>query len=258
MCTYVFIIVYVYYVCIYVLFIVYVYYDCIGKIMQQLAPHVNEWVGRLWNTKQSTLKKTTAATTATTNTNPATSTVQELITPFFEQLFISNYLVYLHANYQAYSKKADYFTYTKRVYTKGTDGGTVLTNITYEVPVVPYRVYCYQQLQKCYYTLSPSSKEQVQCFLHKYNCYDPFFANIHTSDHIITCTPELGIDPPFCPNNDNNTGTTGASSTVLAAKWNEQHVFRKYIKYYVYTSITSNIWCLPICIGIIYYVLHNK
>lgn len=318
--------------------------------MQQHAPGVFEWVGRLWNAKQSKLaiklaavavangngncegmqgqqqqhgrgdanirtrniKVNTAASmddTATDTDTAATAAVTATglaaaWIPLFTHGYIRNYMVYLHANAEAYAAGETTFTWTKILppsssrrsssskSSKGTQqhdrnvstdtatatcnndpavsctdatstdtGGDSNTNvnsnsINYTVSVVPYRVWCYRQLQLRLDRLRQKDLEEqnqeqgnntnnnnggyarVRSLLELFDCYSPYF-NHNGEDTMAICEPEGGQEPPFC-----NVDPSSGHQNIISSKWNEQLIYRSYVRTVLVPVILKGLFAL--------------
>lgn len=139
-------------------------------IMQSRAPAVFEWVARLWN--------------ATASTTPgawcAPGTLPDGWTPILDDVGAA-YLPYLHANAVAYRDGRRQFTFEVQ--------GT-----RYErLPVVPYRVWCREQLQAAHAALPADARAAVDARLGEVGALAPLFA-----DGVIASGLYADTTPPLC------------------------------------------------------------
>lgn len=143
-----------------------------SKIMQVRAPAVNEWVARLWNTRQSEVRGDWAGPgTLPTGWSPILRDIGEA------------YLPYLHANACAWRDKQSRFDHT-------------VQGVTYRrLPTVQYRVWCRERLQQHFNALPVDAKPQVQKVLEQHGCWAPLWADgeipshLHDQSQPPVCTP---------------------------------------------------------------------
>lgn len=202
------------------------------KIMQQIAPHVYEWVARLWNCKQSNcidFNSTTGGVGASIDTNTTTSSITSVtsenkvssgfpsvgqIPKAWHGLFplLRDYLIYCQANAMAFSQKKVLFSYKK--------SNLIAYN---QIPVVPYRVWCYNKLRDHFKNLKPKDKKIVKDILVKHHCFTPYFDESNPEYLKPNCEPELNVEPPFCPKQIKGKG-------IISAKWPEDAVYKEWFK----------------------------
>lgn len=123
-----------------------------ARIMREMAPRVYEWVARTWNAKATRMDQE--------------SPLNDFSHPGWKFIFediCRTYLPYLHRNalaWQAGERRFDFET----------------GNVTYPaLPVVHYRVWCREELQRGFQGLSAAIKEQVKDVLSPYGGLDPLF-----------------------------------------------------------------------------------
>jgi glutathione S-transferase len=139
-------------------------------IMQARAPAVFEWVARLWNTRHSTAKGEWVA--------PGTL-------PAGWQVILKDvgeaYLPYLHANAAAFRAGRRRFDLEVQ--------GLCYHNL----PVVGYRVWCREQLQKHYAAVPDSARAAVDQQLQASGCLEPLLR-----DGCIESGLYADVTPPVC------------------------------------------------------------
>ncbi len=108
-----------------------------GLIMREQAPHVCEWVTRLWALRPEDLKNA-----------PQITTVPDDLGFFFEMIG-SDYFPYLQANADA-ADRGDKMVQHKA---QGTD---------WSVPTAPYRVYCLSELRREFRALEEDNRQMVR------------------------------------------------------------------------------------------------
>ena len=123
-----------------------------ARIMREMAPRVYEWVARTWNAKATRMDQE--------------SCLNDFSHPGWKFIFediCRTYLPYLHRNAVAWQAGERHFDFeTQRV--------------TYPaLPVVHYRVWCREELQRGFQGLSAAIKEQVKDVLSPYGGLDPLF-----------------------------------------------------------------------------------
>ena len=126
-----------------------------ARMMREQAPGVYEWVARLWNAKGPDF---IGATLQSPGTLPLS----------WEGLLrdIGNhYLPYLHANAIAFKQERRHFDLS-------------LDGVLYKrLPVVPYRVWCREQLQHAFLALDPATQATAQHTLIQHGCWEHLFLN---------------------------------------------------------------------------------
>ena len=149
------------------------------KILQQQAPAVYEWVGRMWNCKQDKLSSTFESV-CDNGTLPTS----------WNKLFplVAEYLQYLHQNALAWRLNKPSFKFLFK-------GGNSVAKHSL-VQTVPYRTWCRLELQRSFNELKASDHqgaEKVKLVLLEFNCWE-----ILWKDGTIECPPEFGTVPPLC------------------------------------------------------------
>ncbi|MDO8288093.1 MAG: glutathione S-transferase family protein [Parvibaculum sp.] len=119
-----------------------------ARIMRDEAPHVYEWLGRMWNAKASKLNG------ALVDEGTVPADWQPILTDIG-----ASYLPYLNANARAYQKGDTHY----RFETEGT---------TYHLPVHRYRVWCLERLQGRWRALAPDMQARVSAILAGTNCIE--------------------------------------------------------------------------------------
>ncbi|MGH8455083.1 MAG: glutathione S-transferase C-terminal domain-containing protein, partial [Nevskiales bacterium] len=139
-------------------------------IMQARAPAVFEWVGRLWNARHSTTRGDWHA--------PGTLPAGWL--PILKDAGEA-YLPYLHANARAFREGRKHFDFE-------------VQGVTYRrLPVVEYRVWCREQLQKHYAAVPDAARAGVDSLLQASSCLDPLLR-----DGRIESGLYAEVTPPVC------------------------------------------------------------
>jgi glutathione S-transferase len=139
-------------------------------IMQARAPAVFEWVARLWNARHSAIRgEWIASRTLPDGWAPILRDVGEA------------YLPYLHANAMAFRDGRRQFDFE-------------VQGVTYrKLPVVEYRVWCREQLQRHYAAVPESSRVLVDATLQAAGCLEPLLR-----DGRIESGLYAGMNPPVC------------------------------------------------------------
>lgn len=119
-----------------------------ARIMRDEAPHVYEWLGRMWNAKASKLDGPLVAA----------GTVPDDWRPILADIGAS-YLPYLNANARAFINGDKHYSFE----TEGT---------TYHLPVHRYRVSCLERLQARWHALAPEAQTRVREILKGTNCLE--------------------------------------------------------------------------------------
>lgn len=181
------------------------------KIMQQFAPNVYEWVGRVWNCKSKKLKDLDI------NANfPESGTLPKNWNKLLNLLH--DYLEYYHLNAQAYNDKKENFEWTFK--------GETCT-----VPMVPYRAWCRNELIKKFNACDKKSQDKIKEILQECNCFDLLF-----KDGSSDIEPECGTHPPFVLH------PPPEKREVLSYKWNFTPIMTSYfVPNITYTGITIGI-----------------
>jgi len=186
------------------------------KIMQQKAPAVFEWIGRMWNCKHDKLPATFSASCKD-------GTLPESWNGFFP--LVAEYLNYLHQNAVAWQQGLTSFEFPYK--------GGCATSKNSTVQTVPYRVWCRLKLQQRVNALSTQEvKEEVDSLLRLHHCWEPLWR-----DGQIECPPELGVEPPFCV-------PPQSSKNVDSPKWPLKPLLVRYAKYRVRDLFSQNIFIL--------------
>jgi glutathione S-transferase len=139
-------------------------------IMQSRAPAVFEWVARLWNAKAST----------THGDWCAPGSLPDGWTPILRDVGAA-YLPYLHANAVAFRDGRRHFDFAVQ--------GAQYRRL----PVVPYRVWCREQLQAAHAALPPEARVMVDAKLADVGALAPLLA-----DGVIASTLYADTTPPLC------------------------------------------------------------
>jgi glutathione S-transferase len=139
-------------------------------IMQSRAPAVFEWVARLWNARHSAIQGDwVAAGTLPAGWQPILKDIGEA------------YLPYLHANAVAFREGRRYFDFA-------------VQGVTYRrLPVVEYRVWCREQLQKHYAVVPENARAAIDDQLRSNGCLEPLLR-----DGRIESGLYAGLTPPVC------------------------------------------------------------
>ncbi|MGV8997993.1 MAG: glutathione S-transferase family protein [Parvibaculaceae bacterium] len=119
-----------------------------ARIMRDTAPHVVEWLGRMWNAKASKLNGPLVAT----------GTVPDDWQPILTDIGAS-YLPYLNANARAFQSGDTHYTFE----TEGT---------TYHLPVHRYRVWCLERLQARWHALDTETQSSIRKILKGTGCLE--------------------------------------------------------------------------------------
>lgn len=123
-----------------------------ARIMRERAPRVYEWVARTWNAKATRVDQERP--------------LNDFSHPGWKFIFediCKTYLPYLHRNAIAWQAGEGRFDYEAQ-------------EVTYRaLPVVHYRVWCREELQRLFQQLSDQAKEQVKDVLSPCGGLDPLF-----------------------------------------------------------------------------------
>lgn len=133
-----------------------------ARIMHDEAPHVYEWLARLWNAR---------ATRVNGPLHPAGS-IPEDWRPILTDMG-QCYLPYLNANALAWSKRHKAFD-------------VEIEGCRYHLPVHRYRVWCLERLQALYRDIPPEAASTVTALLAETGCLAPLMQVEH---------PASGFDP---------------------------------------------------------------
>jgi hypothetical protein len=120
---------------------------------------------------------------------------------------VKEYLAYLHSNAAAWSRGRDSFEFSFGI----------TSTVTSEVQVVPYRVWCRLQLQKRFKCLDEASASQVREIMQRNGLWDIFW-----KEGMMEIEPELGVEPPFCPQKSCRPSHFGSS------KWPDIPLLRRF------------------------------
>ena len=177
------------------------------KIMQQQAPAVYEWIGRMWNLKDDKV---------TLESEFGDDDIPNSLKKLFP--LVSEYLEYLHRNAVAWRLNRSSFQFNF----KGGNNNPVNS----KVQTVPYRVWCRFELQKLFNEIKSQNSEKsnkLKLLLDELNCWD-----ILWKDGMIECPPEFGTKPPFCK---------PPSPTLVkdTPKWSMEHLIMRYLKENLHT-----------------------
>lgn len=164
------------------------------KIMQQRAPGVYEWIARLWNCKNSKLD-------LDNHGFPKTNELPESWDNLLKLL--PDYMQYYRKNTTAYLDGKKQFSWINK--------GQI-----FNVPVVPYRVWCRKKLHEKYFKCNLRSQEIIKNILMKYECWWDF-----TTEKRIEIDPECGAEPPF-------SAPPEKRISRLSYKWDPTNVFTSY------------------------------
>ncbi len=142
-----------------------------SKIMQERAPAVFEWVGRLWNARHSTAS----------GQWPRPGEIPSGWLPFLKDIGEA-YLPYLHANAIAFREGRKHFD-------------VEIQGVRYrKLPVAVYRVWCREQLQRHYCTLlGTPARDAVDATLEESGCLEPLLRDAHIPSGLYA-----GTTPPLC------------------------------------------------------------
>jgi glutathione S-transferase len=117
-----------------------------ARIMRDEAPHVFEWLARMWNARASRIDGALAAA----------NTVPEDWQPIFADI-AKCYLPYLNANARAFEAGAENYS-------------VEIEGVPYHLPVHRYRVWCLERLQNLWRALPPDAAATVTKILKDTNC----------------------------------------------------------------------------------------
>lgn len=112
-----------------------------ARIMRDEAPHVYEWLARMWNAKASLLNGPLAPE----------GTIPDDWTPIFTDI-ARGYLPYLNANALAHHDGHSHFD-------------VEIEDAHYHLPVHRYRVWCLERLQLLWSDLAPATRETIRQIL---------------------------------------------------------------------------------------------
>ena len=174
------------------------------KIMQQQAPAVYEWVGRMWNCKDDKLPSAFESNF----TEEKMSILWSGLSPL-----VAEYLHYLHENALAWKANKSSFNFQFK-------GGHSVAKHSL-VQTVQYRVWCRKELQRRFNELQAkdvSAAQKLTLILTNSNCWD-----ILWKDGMIECPPEFGTEPPFCKPHPN-------AKLPDTPKWSLEALLMRYIK----------------------------
>jgi hypothetical protein len=141
-----------------------------ARIMRDSAPRTYAWVARLWAARCSEVRGELL---------PAGSLPREW-DPILEDL-ASGYLPYLHANAVAWRHKRRRFDWEVQ--------GTRYR----KTPVVQYRVWCRERLQRHYESLPDEAKGRVRERLEAAGAWEPLQRDGHIPSHL-----HGDAEPPIC------------------------------------------------------------
>lgn len=178
------------------------------KVMQQRAPAVYEWIGRLWNCKSDKIN----ISSKFPKDNKLPDNWNELLG------LLPDYFDYYFLNAKAFSQGEKTFDWKFK--------GEACT-----VPVVPYRVWCRKELQKKFYTCSDEAQQKISSILQKHNCDINVLLSLHED---IIIEPECGTHPPFAVH------PPPEQREVLSYKWDSSHIFTKYYTNLFKTGIITS------------------
>ena len=193
------------------------------KILQLRAPHVFEWVGRLWNAKASNM----SSDSGFPERGQLPSSWGLLLK------LLPEYLQYSQLNAAAYKAKQSFFEWNYR--------GEV-----FKVPVVPYRVWCRTVLHQRFQSLDATAQTAIEAILRQHNCWDLLWMG--GTDIVVP--PECGVDPPFCV-------PLSPKDSILVSKWDEDAVKKNLQREQVEWCIAKMKW-LVLPIGIVLGLLWNR
>lgn len=149
------------------------------KIMQQQAPAVYEWVGRMWNCKQDRLPPGFESICPD-------GTIGNSWTNLFP--LAAEYLHYLHENAVAWKSNHSSFKFLFK-------GGHSVAEFS-KVQTVPYRVWCRLELQRRFNEIQDEDTDcgrKIKSLMVELNCWDLLW-----KDGMVECPPEFGTSPPYC------------------------------------------------------------
>ncbi len=121
-----------------------------ARIMRDVAPRVYEWVARTWNARAS---ETDLSSPLNDFSHPGWKSVLEDI--------CRTYLPYLHKNALVWRSGERRFDFDTQ--------GVVYPAL----PVVHYRVWCREELQRCFQELQEGAKEEVHRYLDSFGGLEP-------------------------------------------------------------------------------------
>ena len=174
------------------------------KIMQQQAPAVYEWVGRMWNCKEDKLTSEFESVSSGGS-----------IPNSWNRLFplVAEYLHYLHENALAWKSNKSSFNFLFK-------GGNEFAKCSL-VQTVPYRVWCRLELQRRFNDIQEQDREnatKIKSLMIEFNFWDLLW-----KDGMIECPPEFGTEPPFCkPHPD--------VKIPDSPKWSQEQLLVRYFK----------------------------
>ena len=123
-----------------------------ARIMRERAPRVYEWVARTWNAKATRMDQE--------------SPLNDFSHPGWKFVFediCRTYLPYQHRNALAWQAGERHFDFETQ-------------EVTYPaLPVVHYRVWCREELQRCFHELLGGAREEVQTHLDSFGGLEPLF-----------------------------------------------------------------------------------
>ena len=181
------------------------------KIMQQQAPAVYEWIGRMWNLKDSKVS-------LSMKLDKEDEEIQNSLRKLFP--FVSEYLKYLHQNALAWKSNQSSFDFMFK--------GGKINAVSSTVQTVPYRVWCRLELQRHFQEIEDNDEkesEKIKAFLKEFDCWDMLW-----KDGMIECPPEFGTKPPFCM-------TPKPSFVNDTPKWSQEQLILRYLKEHFNTMI---------------------
>ena len=172
--------------------------------MQQQSPAVYEWIGRMWNLKDSKIP-------LSMKSDKEDEEIHNSAKKLFP--FVSEYLKYLHQNALSWKLNQSSFDFKFK--------GGKISAVSSTVQTVPYRVWCRLELQRHFQEIEDNNKkksEKIKAFLKEYDCWD-----ILWKDGMIECPPEFGTKPPFCI-------TPKPSFINDTPKWSLEQLILRYLK----------------------------
>lgn len=107
-----------------------------AKLMQEHAPHVHEWVARMWNTSVPRHSDTPFSSATPTHLDP------------LMRIVCSEFLPYMQANEQAMCNKESHFAFQS-------------VQTTFKIPVQTYRAWRFQRLRQRYQALDQETKYEL-------------------------------------------------------------------------------------------------
>ena len=132
-----------------------------ARIMRDQAPAVFAWVGRVWAARQQGFGEAALVEGIPADWDPILAHAGQ------------TYLPYLAANASAFGRG------DKRL-------SVTLEGVTYDLPVVPYRVHCLEALQTAISDLTGGAAAQVRARLEATGCWQPLWQ---------VKAPDTGFDP---------------------------------------------------------------